>query len=288
MIAILLLPAAFESGLGMGQQGQVAVLGILLILLCPVCVSLVVRCIAEPALPPAGVTDAGNPLRLFLDIVRMRALQPILLLYLFAGFAEAATSATFLFLIADGLKLKGWGSTLLLVQTAAVLGTLPLWRRLCERVGRVPMLMLASGWQVVIAPLVFLLPSGDVIAAIGFLLLRGVFSGVDFMLLRAMVADVVRNAATDGRRQGASSYAVSNVTLKLAVGAGAWFALSIAGAAGAVPPSTGIAFTQATMIRIAYVLPAVLMNLFALTLLFATSAGRKAPGDYQVTPAFTR
>lgn len=288
MIAILLLPAVFESGLGMGRQGQVAALGVLLILLCPVCVFLVVRYIAEPALPQGGATDAGNPLRLFFEIVRMRALQPILLLYLFAGFAEAATSATFLFLIADGLKLEGWGSTLLLIQTAAVLATLPLWCRIGDRVGRVPMLMLIGGWQILVVPLLLWLPSGNVMAAIGFLLLRGLFSGVDFMLLRAMVADVVRNAATEGQRRAASCYSVSNITLKLAMGAGAWFALSIAGASGLASPFASIAQNHADIVRVAYVLPAVLMNLLSFVVLFVIFSRGRASRGRRATPIFTR
>ncbi|WP_447725602.1 MFS transporter [Sphingomonas koreensis] len=267
MIAILVLPAVLERGLGVGRQGQVAALGVTLLLLCPLVVFLVVRYIAEPVLPRTRADELANPLQLFAGILREPALRPIMLLYLFAGLAESSSAAAFLFFVEDALSLEGWGSTLLLLQCAAMLVTLPLWTRIGARMDPGRLLMLAYGWQIAIAPLALLLPAGALGPTLAFLLLRSLFAGVDFLLLRAMVADVARNAAATGLRHGASCYSVSNITLKLAMGAGAWLALSLISASGAQVLATGEAGAQGLAIRVAYALPTVIGSVLGLLVL---------------------
>lgn len=272
MIAAVLLPAMLERGLGVGRQGQVAALGVILLLLCPLVVFLVVRHVGEPELPRTRAAELANPLRLFAGIVRDPALRPILLLYLFAGLVESASSATFLFLVEGALKLERWGSTLLLIQSSVMLAALPLWSRLGARVSGRRLLTLAYVGQMAIAPLALVLPAGSVAAAILFLVLRGLFAGVDFMLLRAMVADVARETAASGLRHGASCYSVSNVTLKLAMGGGAWLALAVIGAASG--PAAFVASdpdTQGTVMRAVYALPPMIASALGLLVLSADS-----------------
>lgn len=269
MIAVLLLPAALERGFGVGREGQVAALGAVLLLLCPLSVFLIVRHVAEPVLPRTRAAELANPLRLFVGILRTPALRPILLLYLFTGLTESAGSAIFLFFIEDTLKLGGWGSTLLLLQAAAALVTLPLWSKIGMRIGRRPMLMLVFGWQIAIAPFALLVPAGMMAPAIAFLLLRSLFIGVDFTLLRAMVADVAGETAATGLRYGASCYSISNITLKLSMGAGAWLALSAIAAmsAGDAAPSVDDLERHAMTVRVVYAFVPMVTGVLALFVL---------------------
>ncbi len=225
MIAVLLLLAGLERGFDVGRQGQVAAIGLALLLVAPVIILLVVRCVPEPVLPRTRAAELANPLRLFADIVREPALRPILMLYLLAGLAESAGSAVFLFFVEGTLRLDGWGSTLLLVQYGLALVTLPLWSKVGGRIGPRQLLMIVYGWQIAVVPIALLLPAGMLWPVIGFVLLRSLFAGVEFTVLRAMVADVAGRAAATGLRHGASCYSVSNITLKIAMGVGAWLAL---------------------------------------------------------------
>lgn len=281
IFAVLLLPAALERGLGVGREGQVAVLGLALLLMCPVIITLVVRYIPEPALPSAPAAGRGNPLRLIFGILGDLAMRPLLLLYMFAGLTESACSAAFFFLIDDALGLKGWASSLLLLQSGAMLLSLPLWSKYGERIGRQRLLALAYGWQIALAPFIFLLPSSQLAPAIGFVLLRGMFAGVDFLVLRTMVADVARNAATAGLRLGASCYAVSNVTLKLAMGAGAWLALSAIGVALGEGVVVNAAAGQA--IRLVYACVPIVTGVLSLLILGAQllTAGDRTAASVQ-------
>ncbi|MET4896597.1 TonB-dependent receptor [Sphingomonadaceae bacterium jetA1] len=163
----------------------------------------------------------------------------------------------------DGYSVEGCSMPLL---------TLPIWSRVAARVGPEKLLMLAYGWQVALAPLALLLPSGAVVPVTLFLMARSLFYGVDYLLLRAMVAKVARDAAVSGLRHGASCYSVSNITLRLAMGAGAWLALMAIGAAGkegAVPDA------EIRAIQLAFTLPPVLCGIAALMVLNWRTAERR-------------
>lgn len=284
-IAVLLLPSALERGLGMDLKGQVAALGVALVVLCPVVVFLVLRFTPEPDLAPNRGAQPTNPLRLFAGLLSAPGLRSILLLQALSGFAQAAGGAVFLFLVDGALGLKGWGSTLLLLQTAVALVTTPVWSKLGARLDRETLLMLNYGWQLVTAPLVLLLPAGILAPTIGFLLLRGLFGGLDFLALRTMVADVARDSATAGLQCGASCHSVSNITLRLAMGAGAWLALSVLStiSADGSALTTDLTGQVSLVIRAAYALPSMLAGAIGL-LILARGRASRSHGAPQLAP----
>lgn len=275
-IAILLLPSALERGFGVALEGQVAALGVLLIVLCPLVVPLVLWVTPEPNLPRGDSAHLSNPLRLYAGLLRLPRMGPVLLMHMLAGFAQAATGAVFLFLVDGALGLKGWGSTLLLLQTAAMLVTTPIWSKLGAGFDRRVLLALNYGWQLVTAPLLLLLPVGMLAPAIGFLALRSLFAGVDFLVLRTMVADITRDAAVSGVSCGASCHSICNATLRLAMGGGAWFSLSLlstVGVDGAALSET-LGDNAGLIVRAAYVLPPMLAGGLGLLVLAASVSNR--------------
>ena len=159
-----------------------------------------------------------------------------------------------------GLGLKGWGSTLLLLQTAVALVTTPVWSKLGARIERRTLLALNYGWQLATAPLVLLLPMGMLAPAIGFLVLRSVLAGVDFLVLRTMAADLVRDSAAAGLQCGASCHSVCNITMRLAMGAGVWLVLSLLSAISVDGSAlaTSLARGDGLIVRAAYALPSML------------------------------
>lgn len=265
MILIPLVPAILEWSTEADRDMQVPALGAVIILIFPLSVALALATTAEPALTSTRSSELINPFRLFAGILRTPALRHILLLYLCTGFAEAAASATFLLFVAETLGLPRWGSLLIVIQSALSLGCLPFWTVISRRVGRGRLLAMAYGWQIGAGLLAFMLPSGQVWIAIAFVILRGLFSGLDFLFLRAIVSDAARAAADAGLRNGASFYAVSNLTLKLAIGAGAWASLALIDMVSA--PTSIFAVDKTTAIRLSYAMPAAGAALLALFVL---------------------
>jgi len=221
MIALLLLTAGLERGFGLGRREQTAAIGLVVLILSPLCAVLILRYIREPTAVPMRVAKRLNPIRLFARIFATPRVGRILLLYLFLGLGDAAAAGTFLFFTESALQLRGWGSTLLLIQPAMAFIALPFWGAVSQRIGKARVLALVYGWQMLIAPLALLLPVGELAPAIAYLVARNAFSTVDYMLLRTMVADDAAAEAASGARNGASYYAAVNITLRIAMGLGA-------------------------------------------------------------------
>jgi GPH family glycoside/pentoside/hexuronide:cation symporter len=267
MIAILLFTAWLERGLGLGRREQTAAIGAVVLVLSPLSALLVVRYIREPAAVAARAKRVTDPVRAFIKIFLADRVGMILLLYLFLGLGDAAAATTFLFFTESALQLKGWGSALLLIQPMMAFVALPIWGHLSQRTDKGRVLALVYGWQLLTAPLALLLPAGNLGLAAAYLIARSAFSGVDYMLLRAMVADGAADGAAPGERNGATYYAAVNITLRIAMGVGAavplWLMAAAGFAEGAAVPGEDIGWT----IRASYALPATIGALLSLLVL---------------------
>lgn len=279
---IILLPSILERGFHVGRAGQVAAMGALLIVLTPLSVLLVLRFIREPAIDPSIAARTQNPFRQFAAILRDRALVTILALYALVGLADASSAGTFLFFVEQTLALKGWASTLMLIQAVVALGAIPAWAGISRAVGKRRALMGVFAWQALSAPLALLLPVGGLVPLAAFLLVRNASWGADYMLLRAMVADVSGRDAGAGLRRSGSYYALFNVTLKLAAGLGVGVALWVLSRAGFVPGRTATSDALWT-VRLTYALPSFLAGLTGLVILTRGSA--EAPAHPAIAAA---
>lgn len=257
-LGLLAVMATMERGFTMPRTDQMAMLGWAIALLAPITVLIVIFLFREPA-EPIAASKAGNPLLLFLTILRAHSMRAILGLYVLTGIIDAAAASLFLFLAEDVLRLDSWGSALLLVQPVLALATLPIWSRVSARIGREKSLMLAYGWQGLTAPLLFLIPEGQPALFAGFLAMRALGWGVDYMLLRAMVADLADGPLQDKGRMGGVYYGISSITLKIAMGLGGGGALWL------MKIMTGSMGNEA--IRMAYALPAMILAPVAIILL---------------------
>lgn len=266
MPVMVLLPTILERFGQADRAGQVAAMGWILILLAPVSVALVLRYIPEPDIP-AGSRTAGNPLRQFATILRDRALLTILVLYGLLGIADAANAGTFIFFVEAGLGLDRVASALILVQALVALVSVPVWAMISRRIGKRRALAGVFAWHMLLSPVALLLPQGQIVPLILFLIVRNISWGADYMLLRALVADVSgRDAERSGERKSGSYYAMFNVTLKLAGGLGVGAALWVLARAGFEPGMpAGEAATLA--IRLVYALPSCMAGAIGLAIL---------------------
>lgn len=252
---VILLPAFLERFANVDRAGQVAAMGWILLLLAPVSVLLVLRYIPEPPVDREAARRTANPLRQFAAILRNRALVTILILYALVGLADASSAGTFVFFVEQALGLNRMAGSLMLIQALVALISIPTWAAISRRLGKERALTGIFAWNAILSPVALLLPSGDVWPLALFLIVRNFSWGADYMLLRALVADVSgRDAETSGDRKSGSYYALFNVTLKLASGLGVGAALSALAWSG-FAPGAPVDETGATAIRLVYALP---------------------------------
>ncbi|MEQ6333667.1 MFS transporter [Sphingobium sp. MK2] len=260
-LGLLAVMALMERGFAVPRVSQMAMLGWAIALLAPITVAAVILQFREPD-ELGGSSKAESPLVLLISILRAREMRTILALYMLTGIIDAAAASSFLFLAEDALRLNRWGAALLLVQPVIALGTLPVWSWVSARLGRRKTLMIAYGWQGLTAPLLFLIPEGQPVIFALFIATRALGWGVDYMLLRAMVADLADGRLRDIGRLGGIYYGISSVTLKIAMGlggGGALWMMKMMTSASAMPPAQAV--------RLAYAMPAVILMPIALILL---------------------
>jgi len=266
-IGMLALIGLLERRFGFSIASLAAMLGIVIAAAAPLAVFAVLATFREPRPKAAGTVLAAPSLAELLRVmIGDPDLRRILVLYMLCGMADASTAAVFLFLAEPVLGLKGLGAMLLLIQPVMVLFTLPLWAIMADRFGRRRVLAVGFGWQALTMPLVLLVPTGNAAAFALFLALRGLTFGIDYMLLRAMVADIAEKGSGSGPRMSGSYYALSSVTLKLALGLGAGFGLWLVSASG-FQVGTAPGATASLAIRLAYTLPSAFAGLCALLVL---------------------
>jgi Na+/melibiose symporter-like transporter len=273
MLLILAILAILERRFGFDRAGLTAVIGIIIALLAPISVLVVVALFRERRdLPPP---DRRDPLKLVREMMRERRLRTVLALYMLGGGADACAMGSFLFFAENLLGLHGWGASLLLIQPVLVIMILPAWSELSRRIGREHTLMIAYGWQMLVAPLALLLPHGGLLPLAAYLVLRNLSWGVDYMLLRAMVADIADRDATRDARNSGSYYALTSTTLKLAMGMGAAAAVWAIGLSG-FDAAKPISDTAQWTIRAIYALSATCASGIGLALLARSRSTERA------------
>jgi glycoside/pentoside/hexuronide:cation symporter, GPH family len=268
---IVLAPSIIERWGHGGRAAQVHAMGYGLMALTVLSVALVVWRIPEVAVgrrePPAGARPL-SPFGQFWAILRNRDLRRILLLYSLVGLADASSSGVFLFYVDRALGLGRSAGGLLLIQSLVALAAIPAWVAAANRIGRRRAMLAVLGWQALTAPIPLLLPAGAYAPLIAFLIVRSLAWGADYMLLRAMVADVAdADTARSGERRSGSYYALFNVSLKLAAGLGVGASLwALSRFAGFDPRAAQTAPDAAFAIRLAYCAPSLVAALTGLAI----------------------
>jgi GPH family glycoside/pentoside/hexuronide:cation symporter len=282
MPAVILLPAMLERLGSASRADQVAAMGWILILLAPVSVLLVLRFIPEPPVNRDAPRRATNPLRQFGTMLTDRTLLVILILYGLVGVADASSAGTFVFFVERVIGLEHVTGSLLLIQASVALIGVPIWAMVSRAIGKERALAGVFAWNALSAPLALLLPAGNAWLLALFLIARNLSWGADYMLLRALVADVAgRDAEQTGDRRSGSYYALFNVTLKLAAAIGIGAALGLLADAGFVPTAKG-STSGLIAVRLVYALPSAVAGLAGLAILI----WRRAPAQIAAsTPA---
>jgi Na+/melibiose symporter-like transporter len=275
---ILFVPSLLERQFGADRAAQIAAMAVAILLLAPSIIALVLRTIPEAeqaAVPPAPVARRG----LFADLRKLVSRPQFLwigILYAQAGLTEATSSGSFIFFAEGPLGLKGWASTLLLIQAAIALMFLPGWAWLATRIGKRAALTWAFALQSAAMAGILIVRADATAGMLALLAVRYACWGADFLFLRAMVADLAGQAIASGRNSSASHYAAFNVTLRVSLSLGAGLVLWVP-ALLAARPGDGARFDDA--IRLVFAMPACLGGLCGIVLLTRLRAPRGVMRD---------
>lgn len=216
--SLVLVP---ERAFDADRLAQAQTFGAGIMVLAPACVLLVLRTVPERG-GPARATAAAPPLPSLLALLWAdRRVRTLASLYALVGLSEAVSAGSFVFFVENAMAIEGWTGTLLFAQSAAAVITLPLWTIVTGRIGKERTLLIAFAWQIAAGLVALTLPRGALVPLLLFLIARQACWGVDFLLLRAVAADISGQLLADGVSLGSMLYAGLNVTLRIAMSLGA-------------------------------------------------------------------
>jgi len=277
MPLVVLLPTILERLVAADRTLQLRTMGLTLLVIAPAIILLVLLTISEPATRQATPQPRPHLLRGLASVVRQPEFARIAILYTLAGLSEATSSGAFIFFVEGPLGLRGWASTLLLIQAGIAVTALPLWTMLGDRIGKSRALIAALAVQATATALMLVVPKGATGFSLALLAIRYACWGADFLFLRAMVADMAGRSIDRGQNQSATYYAAFNVTLRLSMSIGAGLVLWIPALLGA-KIGDGALFDGA--IRLTFILPCCLSAICSVALLgwrAFGAAGRFSP-----------
>jgi Na+/melibiose symporter-like transporter len=127
------------------------------------------------------------------------------------------SGGSFIYLVRGGLGLPDWSSTALFTLSLATAVGLALGLWISRRWGPYRTLMIAFCADLLAAGLLLALPARDPNALLAWAALRGLFSGVDFMLLRALAGEELdADTAASGVSQAGVIYSTFHLPYNLA------------------------------------------------------------------------
>lgn len=273
MPLVILLPALLEHLALSDRAEQMTAMGWILILLAPLSVLLVLRAIPEPGNGRAATRQTPSPWQQYGSILADPTLVKVLVLYALVGLADASAAGTFVFFVEQSIGLDHVAGLLILIQAMAALVALPVWLAISRRLGKQGTLVLVFAWNALLAPAALLLPVGNVWMLAAFLCVRSLSWGADYMLLRALVADIAGRDGHEGASRSGSYYALFNVTLKLAAGLGIGAALWIVSRSG-FSASGGNDAAALEAVRLVYALPSCLAGLAGVAIILLNRSAR--------------
>lgn len=214
MITVLVLPAVIErtDGASSGVD-RVAAMGWFIIVLLPATVAWAVATVGERAVPDPPRIGWRRAVAI---VARNRPLRRVLLTDLVAGFGGGIVAALFLFVAEDRLRLGTAASALLLCYFLSGALFVPVMIRVSYRFGKHRTLAGSALFNALTPPLLYLIPEGNVLAALGVFVLVGANMGVGPFLFRSITADVAdHDRVESGAQRTGLYYAMLTMTNKI-------------------------------------------------------------------------
>lgn len=138
-------------------------------------------------------------------------------LFALVGASSAIASGSFIYLVTYGLILPEWALAAFFIQSVAMAAGIVLGLRLQRRIGVKATLATVFTIDFILCASIVALPVGNPAWLVVWIVLRGLFSGIDFMLLRALAGEVLDQEFREtGRARAGAIYASFHMPLNLA------------------------------------------------------------------------
>lgn len=217
--ALMLLIAGFvRQGGGGSDAGAVAAMGWTLIFLFPTATLLAVAMVREAPRPPQPHLTLRAALS---TLVKNKSAQRVLLPDLLLGVAQGASGGLFLFYFQFVLGFERESQTLLAVYFIAGLAGVPVWWVAARRFGKHRALQGALIYTAVTTAMLLVLPRGDFLLSVPFMIVAGLAQGGGVLLTRSLMADVVdEDELACGARRSGLYFGLLLTTSKFGIAAG--------------------------------------------------------------------
>ena len=266
MVLVLALPVVIErTAVADVAAARVAAMGWFVVILLPLTIALAVTFVPEHPVPEAPHVPWREALAI---LVRNRPLRRILTVDLLGGVSGGIVTSLFLFLASDALRLAN-ASVLILVYLLAGCAFIPLMLRLSFRFGKHRTLAGSSLFNAATAPLILLIPEGNLLAAVLCFVLLGVNMGAGPFLMRSMMADVAdEDAVHSGSQRTGLFFALLTLTNKVGNAVAVGVAYAALDLIGFVPGGTNTPAAIAGLEAV-YVWPATILSVAAAWIVWA-------------------
>lgn len=228
-----MVAAALPAALGGDIRDGIGLLGMVIMVLLPLCLLIALWRVPEPS--PRGATASFSIAGLRIAW-RNGPFRRLLLAWLLNGVANGLPATLILFYVTHVLQAPDLGGVVLLLYFGAGILAVPLWLGLARRYGKHRVWIGAMLWTCAVFATVPLLGAGQTTAFLVVSILTGVCLGADLALPPAMQADVIDLDTARTRQQRAGFFfALWGMATKLALAAAVGIAYPLLDLAGFDP-----------------------------------------------------
>jgi GPH family glycoside/pentoside/hexuronide:cation symporter len=215
-VGVLIVPAVLEHGKA-SEGAQVFSMAVFAIVLLVPSVALCLGLVPEPEVKLRTHAPFLPTLRFLLGD---SAIRRVMAVDLIESTNQGARGAMFFYFVRLGLAEPKWASSLLLIYFVSGIVFIPGWIALSRRVGKHRALAVCYVYGICTAPLLFLIPPGNLPIAAGVFILTGVSYGAPAFLLRSMMADIAdADTVENGAERAGLMYSFLSLTSKFGIGA---------------------------------------------------------------------
>jgi len=228
-----MVAAALPAALGGDIRDGIGLLGMVIMLLLPLCLLIALWRVPEPQLRGATASFSIAGLRI---AWRNGPFRRLLLAWLLNGVANGLPATLILFYVTHVLQAPDLGGVVLLLYFGAGIAAVPIWLGLARRYGKHRVWIGAMLWTCAVFATVPLLGVGQTTAFLIVSVLTGICLGADLALPPAMQADVIDLDTARTRQQRAGFFfALWGMATKLALAAAVGIAYPLLDLAGFDP-----------------------------------------------------
>jgi Na+/melibiose symporter-like transporter len=264
MMGVLVLPALLEHMGVTLHSTQIMAMAIFSVVTLALGVGLCVARVPEPEVKLSAHAPLLPTLRF---LFKNRAMVQVMGIDFTESLNQGARGAMFFYFARIALDLPKEANTLLMIYFITGVICTPLWMALSRRIGKHRALITAYVFGFCVAPLLFIIPAGNVWVAALVLALSGANYGAPAFLIRSMMADVAdADTAENHAERAGLMYSFLSLTAKFGVGLSVFITFVALSLIGFDPKVAHVPANLPEHLRIVFVALPVILGFVSLVL----------------------